>query len=332
MSSLMDTGQPQMPVSAIPMLVPIQEEVDEDEVLEVDEDEVPEVDEDKLRDEDEDNDIALLMQTIPDFKIPDNILLLIYTLGRYNPVHKGHMASIMTAIKLAKKNKGKALILLGNGAAGAKRDNPLSFDLKQRIIMKHIDRRYNDSYELIEKTSPVSDVKSFISKSAMMDKDKRTPYIVHLTAKKEAKPDEKPDEEKLKFINEYLKKAGYTTYSLAITPTKIEGKDMSATSVRKFANEKDFKEFAVKYGKFYGEMTKEVYYAIRSANLEDIKPVSKHKGYTPYSGNRTSAKFKTPTHNDGTRKGGKRKSGTHKNKNKRKGITKKRKPYKSISK
>ena len=331
MSSLMDTGQPQMPVSAIPMLVPIQEEVDEDEVQ--DEDEVPEVDEDKLRDEDEDNDIALLMQTIPDFKILDNILLLIYTLGRYNPVHKGHMASIMTAIKLAKKNKGKALILLGNGAAGAKRDNPLSFDLKQRIIKKHIDRRYNDSYELIEKTSPVSDVKSFISKSAMMDKDRRTPFIVHLTAKKEAKPDEKPDEEKLKFINDYLKKAGYATYSLAITPTKIEGKDMSATSVRKFANEKDFKEFAVKYGKFYGEMTKEVYYAIRSANLEDIKPVSKQKGDTPYSGNRTSAKFKTTTHNGGTRKGITRKRKNKcKNKNKRKGITKKRKPYKSISK
>ena len=31
----------------------------------------------KLENEDEDNDIALLMQTIPDFKIPDNILLLI---------------------------------------------------------------------------------------------------------------------------------------------------------------------------------------------------------------------------------------------------------------
>jgi len=244
----------------------------------------------------------------------------------------------MTAIKLAKKNKGKALILLGNGAAGAKRDNPLSFDLKQRIIKKHIDPRYDNSYELIEKKSPVSDVKSFISNSAIMDKDRRTPYIVHLTAKKEAKPGEQPDEEKLKFINDYLKKAGYTTYSLAISPTKLEGKDMSATSVRKFANEKDFKEFAVKYGKFYGEMTKEVYYAIRSANLEDIKPVSKkQKGDTPYSGNSSSAKFKPPTigvgtRKFGTRKGGKRKSGTRNKKHKRKGITKKRKPYKSISK
>ena len=306
-------------IAAEPIQMQVQEEVDEDEVL--DEDEVPEIE----VDEDEDNDIALLMQTIPDFKIPDNILLLIYTLGRYNPVHAGHMASIMTAIKLAKKNNGKALILLGNGAAGAKRDNPLSFDLKKRIIEKHIHPYYQGSYELLEKTSPVSDVIAFIEKNT---RPGTTPNIVHLTAEKEAKSGELPDAQKLKFINDYLKEAGYTTYSLAIPPTKIEGKDMSATSVRRFANEKDYEEFAAKYGDFYGEMTEEVYNAIRAAvDSKPEKPKVARK-------ERQSAKIakRVGTRKVGTRKGGIRKGVTRNNKNKRKAVTKKRKPYKSISK
>jgi hypothetical protein len=292
------------------------------------EDEVPEVDEDEVQDEDEDNDIALLMQPIPipipNFQISSD-KLLIYTLGRYNPVHEGHMASIMTAIKLAKENKGKALILLGNGAAGARMDNPLSFDLKKRIIENHINPYYLGSYELIEKTSPVSDVIAFIQKNYPYG---IKPHIVHLTAKKEAKPGELPDAEKLKFINDYLQKAGYKTYSLAIPPTKIEGEDMSATSVRKFANENDYTTFATKYGDFYGIYTYNVYNAIRAAVYsKPDKPTVARK-------ERQSAKQpkKVGTHKGVTRKGGKHKSGTRNKKRKRKGITKKRKPYKSISK
>jgi hypothetical protein len=278
-------------------------------------------------DEDEDNDIALLMQTIPDFKIPDNILLLIYTLGRYNPVHVGHMESIMTAIKLAKKNNGKALILLGNGAAGAKMDNPLNFDLKKRIIEKHIHPYYQGSYELLEKTSPVSDVKAFITRSTMMDKIGRTPYIVHLTAAKEAKPGELPDAQKLKFINDYLEEAGYKTYPLAIPPIKLEGKDMSATSVREFAKTNDSTTFAAKYGAFYGDMTEDVYNAINAAvDSKSEKPKVARKERPSAKTAKPVGTRKVGTPNGGTRK---HKSGTRKRKNKHKGIT--RRPSLSIA-
>ena len=184
--------------------------------------------------------------------------VLVYILGRFNPVHEGHMASIMAAIKLAKKNNGKALILLGDGDKKTKDtiENPLSFDFKKEIIEERIaakyKRIYERYYEIEQKTgNPISHIKEFVERNT---KDGKIPYIVHLTASKAAKDGEKSDADKLGFINKYLSDAGFKeTHSIAIEPTKIGDVEMSATAVRKFAVNHDKDEFVKNYYDVYGK-------------------------------------------------------------------------------
>ena len=135
--------------------------------------------------------------------------LFIYTVGRGNPPHEGHMATIMTAIELAIQYNGKALILLGNGAANTigTIENPLDFTLKKAIIEAHIPKKYASFYEIqMMSKFPTSDIIMFVGK---YKDDTRTPYIVHLTANKAGKGNEKSDSEKLAFINKYLEELIY---------------------------------------------------------------------------------------------------------------------------
>ena len=191
--------------------------------------------------------------------------LFVYAVGRGNPPHEGHMATIMTAIELARKHNGKALILLGNGAAKTigTIENPLDFALKKAIIEAHIPKEYVSFYEIqMMSKFPTSDIIMFVGK---YKDDTRTPYIVHLTADKAGKGNEKSDSEKLAFINKYLKEAGFETGSHAITPTQNEDEDMSATSIRKFAVNQTKEAFIEKYAGFYGDITGTVYDTINTA-------------------------------------------------------------------
>ena len=250
--------------------------------------------------------------------------LFIYTVGRGNPPHEGHMATIMAAIELAIQYNGKALILLGNGAANTigTIENPLDFTLKKAIIEAHIPKEYASFYEIqMMSKFPTSDIIMFVGKHK---DDTRTPYIYHLTANKAGKGNEKSDSEKLAFINKYLKKdAGFETGSHAITPKKTEDEDISATSIRKFAVNQTREAFIEKYSGFYGEdMAGTVYDTINTA-YEDSEKQLKEK-YLYNESKPTSSK--KARFGGGIRKGGtrKHKSGTRKRKNKRKGGTLKR--------
>jgi hypothetical protein len=256
----------------------------------------------------EEDDATLELNNIPDWDInKDEQLLVVYTVGRFNPVHTGHMATIKTAIRIAKKYNGVALILLGNGAIGSKSENPLDFNTKKTIIERHIPERYNGFYELREKTRfPVSDIKEFITSKQLTDN--RKPYVIHLTAAKAAKQGELPDAQKLGFINVSLSRDGFETSSYAIQPTKTGDEEMSATSIRKFAINQSEDEFIEKYGELYGDMSKTIYETIRSAfqKSEPTPRLSKRKlETTPKS----SKRIRT----GGTRKR-KRKTKKYKNK------------------
>lgn len=244
--------------------------------------------------------------------------LFVYAVGRGNPPHEGHMATIMTAIELARKHNGKALILLGNGAAKTigTIENPLDFALKKAIIEEHIPKEYASFYEIQQMSKfPTSDIIMFIGK---YKDDDRTPYVVHLTAKKAGKGNEKSDSEKLAFINKYLKDAGFKTGSHAITPTKTEDQDMSATSIRRFAVNQTREAFIEKYSDFYGDIAGTVYDTINAAYEKSSGKLKQEYIYNESE----------PPVSKRVRANG----GTRKNNNKRKGVTKKRKHYKSISK
>ena len=240
--------------------------------------------------------------------------LFVYAVGRGNPPHEGHMAIIMTAIELAITYNGKALILLGNGAAKTigTIENPLDFALKKAIIEEHIPKEYEPFFEIqMMSKFPTSDIIMFVGK---YKDDTRTPYIVHLTADKAGKGNEKSDSEKLAFINKYLKEAGFETGSHAITPTQNEDEDMSATSIRKFAVNQTKEAFIEKYSGFYGDMVGSVYDTINTAYE---KSSGKLKQEYIYNESKPTASKKVRS-GGGIRKGGTRK-------NKRKGLTLKRK-------
>jgi hypothetical protein len=252
--------------------------------------------------------------------------VLVYILGRFNPVHRGHMASIMAAIKLAKKNNGKALILLGDGDKKTKGtiENPLSFDFKKEIIEKRIAAEYKNIYEgyyeIEQKTgNPISHIKEFVERNT---KDGKMPYIIHMTAAKAAKEGEKSDADKLEFINKYLLDAGFKqTHSIAIEPLKTEGIEMSATAVRKFAVNHDKGEFIEQYSGVYGEeQAGQVYDEINNA-YKNSSMILKAK----YA-KRTHDGEEVISSSTKKRRGGKRKS-ERKNKKKRKTQR-----YKSIAK
>lgn len=238
--------------------------------------------------------------------------LFIYTVGRGNPPHEGHMATIMAAIELAKTYNGKALILLGNGAANTigTIENPLDFTLKKAIIEAHIPKEYASFYEIqMMSKFPTSDIIMFVGKHK---DDTRTPYIFHLTANKAGKGNEKSDSEKLAFINKYLKKdAGFETGSHAITPKKTEDEDISATSIRKFAVNQTKEAFIEKYSDFYGDMVGTVYDTINAAYEKSSVKLKQDYIYDESK----------PTPSKKVRSGG----GTRKRKNKRKGGTRKHK-------
>ncbi len=253
--------------------------------------------------------------------------LLVYILGRFNPVHDGHMATVMAAIELAKANGGKALILLGDGDKKTKGtiENPLDFELKKEIMEGRIPSNYHRYYEIEQKIgNPVSHIRSFIKRN---HEDGKIPYIVHLTASKAAKEGEQSDADKLGFINKYLSSEFKETHSHAIKPIKTEGIDLSATAIRKDAVRLTKHEFIKIYLRVYGKkMAGQVYDKISEAYAKSSMPLQAKYIYRnvelPKQRNKSSAK-----HKGGTRKR------TNKRRNRtRKGTKTKKRIYKSIAK
>ena len=274
---------------------------------------------------------VLEKENIPTLEI-DSLMykLLVYILGRFNPVHDGHMATVMAAIELAKANGGKALILLGDGDKKTKGtiENPLDFEFKKEIMEGRIPGIYHEYYEIEQKTvNPVTHIRSFIERN---QEDSKIPYIVHLTASKAAKEGEQSDADKLGFINKYLSSEFKETHSRAIKPINTNGIEMSATAVRTFAVRHDKDEFIKQYYGVYGEdVAGQVYDKINSAYekspaLLKLK-YAKHK--PPHAkSNQSSVKHKPipAKHKGGTRKRkdtNKRISGTRKHKRTNKRIS-----------
>lgn len=115
-------------------------------------------------------------------------------------------------------------------------------------------------------------VTAYITKVLKMippDQEIKNIDIVHMAG------DKAQDSTKLDFIKPFAVKTAETIRPSAkvnirttpITPVKMEGKEMSATAVRKdayvaFLQDNAFEKFDSKYGSFYNDFTREMYDAI----------------------------------------------------------------------
>lgn len=194
---------------------------------------------------------------------------LYYFIGRLNPPHMGHIAALTKLVETANKNQAIPLILLGSGPKGEKTlDNPISFQLKEKVIRSQI----GGIYFIEEMKSPATNVSEYVTKVLEMTPRDHTVQkieIIHMAG------DKAQDSTKLDFIKPYAVKtaqlirsnAEVNIITKAITPIKMEGKEMSATTVRKdayaaFLHNDAFELFNSKYGSFYTELTRELYDAI----------------------------------------------------------------------
>jgi nicotinamide mononucleotide adenylyltransferase len=195
----------------------------------------------------------------------NNTTYFYYFIGRLNPPHAGHIAALKKLVKTANEKKSTPLILLGSGPKGERTlDNPITYDLKSRFIRANLP----GDYILQEMKSPASDVSQYI-KTALQNKNSpaKNIHITHMAG------DKAEDATKLNFIKpvayqtakNIATKAEVTTNTEALSPVKMNGKEMSATQVRKDAyrcfleGESGEEAFKQKYGDFYKYFTSEMY-------------------------------------------------------------------------
>lgn len=202
---------------------------------------------------------------------------LYYFIGRMNPPHSGHIFALQKLVETANKNSSVPLILVGSGPKGERTlDNPVPFELKREFIRSKVP----GIYILEEMTSPTSNVSRYVKRifNLMLSiNDESTLNIIHMAGDKEE------DSTKLNFIKPFAENAAksikmdvnVTTATKAITPVKIDGKEMSATTVRKdaYSNLIDGVDFKAKYSDFYGEFTDRIYDAI----IEPAKGLEKEQ-------------------------------------------------------
>ena len=212
-------------------------------------------------------------------------LTLYYFVGRMNPPHPGHLATLVHMISQARANGGTSLILLGSGPNGGMTtmDDPIGFDLKKAFLEdKLIEYGFTpEDYTIMEKTNPVEDVAGWCREKINAT---TSVELVHIAGDKDG------NSEKLSFINRALND---TTINGAVIRTSTKpypavesnGGVMSATTVRKDAykcflnHRKD--QFVATHTEFYGEFTDRIYEAIvngaKGASIEEIHRYIEHK-------------------------------------------------------
>ena len=212
-------------------------------------------------------------------------LTLYYFVGRMNPPHPGHLATLVHMISQAKANGGTSLILLGSGPNGGMTtmDDPIGFDLKKAFLEYKLSE-YGftpEDYTIMEKTNPVEDVTGWCREKINAT---TSVELVHIAGDKDG------NSEKLSFINRALND---TTINGAVIRTSTKpypavesnGGVMSATTVRKDAYECFLShrkhQFLATHTGFYGEFTDRIYEAIvngaKGASNEEIHQYIQHK-------------------------------------------------------
>lgn len=224
-------------------------------------------------------------------------LKVYYFIGRLNPPHNGHIEGLSQLIQTAYENEGKVLILLGSGPKGGLKtlNDPIDFELKRRIIINQLKRRFGDNFinermrdgdiQILEMEKPAAQIASEIER--MINPSHRIVKITRFSGDKDG------DVEKLAFVDvgavkQIQDRHGNMEVSSTVVPVPAiatSGIEMSATRVRKDAyqaylddknknnpeRERDregYQNFSSKYNEFYGPDTRDIYDAIIAQALE----------------------------------------------------------------
>jgi hypothetical protein len=169
-------------------------------------------------------------------------------IGRLNPLHEGHIATIFQMISYAIRSipPKHVLILLGSGPQQTgiddKRtlDNPISFDLKSRILMEKLLQTFTSEdleqfVSIQEMTNLSTDVKSFIEQHVKDSTlDIQDIEVTHFAGGKD------DDAGKFAFVFGNVEKGTEESFgvpvwieSIAVDAEAAGGSVLSATSVRK---------------------------------------------------------------------------------------------------
>ena len=186
-------------------------------------------------------------------------LTIYFFIGRMNPPHAGHEASLRQLMEMAMGEHSIPLILAGSGPKGERTlDNPLSFITKQRVLKYRLS---GSLCEIREKTNPVVDVLNWTEE--IMRNTGQTVVEFKLVTGDKGENATKLDGI-LQGILKTAQKKGIqaTGSSVAIRAIVNEGVEMSATQVRKDALKALVSgdgSFHAKYSGYYGPHTENVF-------------------------------------------------------------------------
>jgi hypothetical protein len=240
---------------------------------------------------------------IEDITARNNKLLMIYTIGRCNPPHAGHIQLFINTIEIARTAKKenpslttRVIFFLGSGPNGGERTSkdPLDFETKKEVIeylLLNRDIKYTPyqsdgtgDYKIRKKDyilnkQLVTPTVQLAAEVRLLNTENNLTEIQSLLVV----GDKDGDATKLKYMPDSFNKSVNDMFPeilvkseiIPIEPIQGATGNLSATAIREIAwDSLDVSDFMEKTNNFYGEMSEDVY--------DGIKP------YKPYNTNRTS--------------------------------------------
>lgn len=206
-------------------------------------------------------------------------LKIYYFIGRLNPPHPGHIATLIQLIERANANNSVALIILGSGPKRERTmDNPIPYETKKAFLRYILPKKLK--YSIMQMTTGLADVEQWYQSVLSHIKPPTCVDFIRFAGNKG------DNATKLQYMDTHLsKKPNSTSGTIAIPPIMANAStEMSATAVRKTAYKAHLDQlqkgidgytlFHIAYGGFYKEFTKNIYHdiimPILEASPEDI--------------------------------------------------------------
>jgi len=195
-------------------------------------------------------------------------LHLYYFVGRLNPPHGGHIATLRHMLEEARKRGGRAIIILGSGPYGGLKtmDDPIPFELKREFLERELSE-FAGLFEIVKRDNDVEQITEWSKKIiSELGQPQHISFIQYAGNKDD-------NSTKLSYINSILMTKG-AVFGARITTDIVSqkavasnrGTDMSATTVRKDAYRSKLAEdpgsFFEKYKPLYKQLIETMYAAI----------------------------------------------------------------------
>jgi len=213
-----------------------------------------------------------------------------FFVGRTNPPHPGHIATIRQMVEEANHRGKRALVFLGDGSqTDSVIKDPIDFELKRDIVVYKLfseyGLNYGEHYEIIQKTpeEPIPRLRNEVGAIAAAHATSSNVNVemFHYAGEKG------DDVIKFNHMKPYLIPTGHEDVNIdfknvGVRPIKIAGEEpFSSTIVREYAYEKTQEEWNAHFSSFYGPYADMVYlHIIAAKEAVDVKDdVSWHGTY-----------------------------------------------------